>query len=259
MGGAGPTGSKHYAEYWHLPGLENGLANGFKGMASGFVTAGFAAGGTEMVGVIAGESVHPRYNIPRATKTLVWRIVIFYVTSTLFLTFVIPYNNPNLVGATNASSSPFVLAINQAGIAALPDILNAVVILCVISVGSCSLYTASRILRSMAEDGFFPKYLKRTDKQGRPYAALATTAVVVIGLAYVNLASSGSDVFTWFSSISGMAYLLSWSTVIAANWRFRKAIKAQGSDLLDHKFSFRQKGYPYLPAFAFIGFVFMVC
>ena len=59
MGGAGPTGEKHGAEYWHLPGLTNGLHNGFWGMASVFVNAAFASGGVEMVGIVSGESAMP--------------------------------------------------------------------------------------------------------------------------------------------------------------------------------------------------------
>lgn len=115
MGGAGPDGQKHGAEYWHLPGLQDGLANGFGGLASVFANAAFAMGGAEIVGVVAGETQQPRFNLPRATRTLLWRLVIFYIISTLFLTFVVPYNDDNLIGASNANSSPFVIAIRDAG------------------------------------------------------------------------------------------------------------------------------------------------
>lgn len=115
MGGAGPTGSRHGAEFWHIPGLENGLHNGFKGIASVFVTAAFAIGGIEMIGIVGGECVQPRWNLPRAIRTLMWRIVIFYVVSMLFLSFVVPYDSQDLIGASNANSSPFVIAIQTAG------------------------------------------------------------------------------------------------------------------------------------------------
>lgn len=49
MAGVGPTGRAHGAEFWHLEGLEGGLKDGFKGLASTFVLAAFAAGGIEMV------------------------------------------------------------------------------------------------------------------------------------------------------------------------------------------------------------------
>ncbi|KAK3048009.1 hypothetical protein LTS18_013024, partial [Coniosporium uncinatum] len=116
MGGAGPAGRKRGAEYWQLEGLDNGLNNGFKGLASSFVTAAFAQGGVEMVGVVAGETGAPKWVLPRAIRMLMWRIMIFYIFSMVFLSFVVPYNDPNLLGGSNANSSPFVIAIRDAGI-----------------------------------------------------------------------------------------------------------------------------------------------
>lgn len=198
MGGAGPQGQKHGAEFWHLPGLNNGLANDFKGLASVFVNAGFACGGVEMVGVAAGEAQQPRWNLPRAIKTLMWRIVIFYVFSMLFLSFVVPYTDDNLVGKSNAKSSPFVIAIFNAGIKGLPDLLNAVVMVCVCSVGSSSIYISSRTLHAMAEDGFAFSFFAKTDSRGRPYWSLLFTASIAIILAYLNCSSTGSTVFSWY-------------------------------------------------------------
>ena len=218
MGGAGPKGRKHGGENYRLDGLTGGVVsiplalrmciqrtdtgrllqfNGFKGLGSVFVTAAFACGGTEMVGIVAGEAAHPRYNLPRAIRTLMWRIFIFYIVSMLFLTFVVRYDSDQLVGGKNAKSSPFVIAIEDAGIEVLPHILNAVVIVCVCSVGSTSVYIASRTLKAMAEDGFALKIFERTDSKGRPYAALIFTGLVSTMLSYLNVSSTGAIVFGW--------------------------------------------------------------
>ncbi|KAI9831927.1 MAG: hypothetical protein M1819_004649 [Sarea resinae] len=258
MGGAGPNGHKHGAEYWHLEGLDNGLHNGFKGLAAVFVTAAFAAGGTEMVGIVAGEAQNPRYNLPRAIRTLMWRIFLFYVVSMLFLTFVVPYNEDGLLGTSNANSSPFVLAIKSAGIKVLPHILNAVVMVCVCSVGSTSVYIASRTLKGMAEDGFAFKFFARTDRHGRPYVALIFSGAVCTILAYLNCSSTGATVFGWFSAISGMAFFIAWLVIIASNWRFHAALKAQNDDTLERRFAFRAFGWPWLSIAAFIAIFFMV-
>ena len=150
-----------------------------------------------MVGIVAGEAAHPRYNLPRAIRTLMWRIFIFYIVSMLFLTFVVRYDSDQLVGGKNAKSSPFVIAIEDAGIEVLPHILNAVVIVCVCSVGSTSVYIASRTLKAMAEDGFALKIFERTDSKGRPYAALIFTGLVSTALSYLNVDSTGAMVFGW--------------------------------------------------------------
>jgi len=66
MAGGGPDGRKHGGEYWVDPGP---LANGFQGLASVFVTAAFACGGTEMLGIVAGETKNPRYLLPPTKKS----------------------------------------------------------------------------------------------------------------------------------------------------------------------------------------------
>lgn len=197
IGGAGRTGQTHAAEYWQLDGLHYGLHNGFKGLASVFVLAAFAAGGMETVGVVAGEAVMPKWTLPRAIRTLMWRVAIFYILSMVSLTFVVAYNSPNLIGGSDANSSPFVIAIKYAGIRALPDILNAVVMVCVCSVGSTGIYISSRTLQAMAEDGFAWKIFARTDQSGRPYVALMLTGCCGVILAYLNVSSSGAKVFGW--------------------------------------------------------------
>lgn len=259
MGGAGKNGRRHGAEYWHLPGLENGLHNGFWGMAAVFVNAAFASGGVEMVGVVAGEAQQPRWNLPRGIRTMIWRIVIFYIVSMIFLTFVVPYTNQNLIsGTTNARSSPFVIAIYDAGIDVLPDLLNAIVMLCVCSVGSSSIYIASRTLHAMAEDGFAFALFTRTDKHGRPYAALIFTGAIGIVLAYLNCSATGAIVFSWFSAISGMAFFLAWLVIIACNWRFRAALAAQHDDTLSRPFAFTASFWPWFSILGFVSILFMV-
>ena len=46
-----------------------------------FVVAGFSFQGTEMVGITAGESETPEESIPKAIKTSLWRILLFYILS----------------------------------------------------------------------------------------------------------------------------------------------------------------------------------
>lgn len=111
--------------------------------------------------------------MPRAVRTLMFRIVFFYVVTILFLTFVVSASDPRLLGGSgggSVDSSPFVIAISNAGIKVLPDILNVIVLLCVCSVGSVSIYTASRVLCNMSQIGLLGKYwgFEKVDRHGRP-------------------------------------------------------------------------------------------
>lgn len=257
MAGGGPDGRRHGGEYWVDPGA---VANGFAGLASVFVTAAFACGGAEMVGIVSGETRHPRYNLPRAVRTLMWRILIFYITSLLFITFVVPSDHPNLLrGGSDAAASPFVIAIKDAGITVLPDLLNAVVLVCVCSVGSVSIYISSRVLLALAGDGMAPVLFTRTDAQGRPRNALIFTTVIASGISYLNVSSTGARVFSWFTSLSGMAFFLAWLVIIVANFRFRAAMAAQGQGgWVGQSFAYTASWWPWAPGAAFVAISFMV-
>ena len=61
----GPGGSYIGFKLWDNPGAFN---NGFKGLCSVFVTAAFAFGGTELVGLAAAETDNPRKALPIAMK-----------------------------------------------------------------------------------------------------------------------------------------------------------------------------------------------
>lgn len=187
-----------------------------------------------------------------------WRIFGFYVIAMLFLTFVVQYNNEALIGGSKTNSSPFIQAIKGAGIPVLPDILNAVVMVCVCSVASSSVYIASRTLKTMADMGYAFRIFNKVDAQGRPWTALIFTAGVSIVLAYLNCSSTGSVVFSWFSAISGEAFFIVWMVFILCNWRFRRAVDVQKDELFKEPFAFQQLWYPWLPILSFVMFLFML-
>ena len=85
------------ARYWHEPYSPGGFSNGFKGFCTVFVTASFAFGGTELIGLVAAESENPRKQIPKATKQVFWRITFFYVVNLFILGLLVPSTSPVLL------------------------------------------------------------------------------------------------------------------------------------------------------------------
>ncbi|CAF3752335.1 unnamed protein product, partial [Rotaria sp. Silwood1] len=161
--GGGPNHQYLGGKYWHNPGP---FADGFKGVCSVFVTAAFAFSGTELVGLAAAEAANPRKTVPRATKQVFWRITIFYIVSLILIGCLVPYTSPRLLNGLSsydASASPFVIAIEDAGIKVLPSIFNAVILCAVLSVGNSSVYGASRTLCALAECGQAPKIFAYVD------------------------------------------------------------------------------------------------
>lgn len=235
--GGVPTDTRGYigAHYWHNPGA---FRNGFKGFCSVFVTASFAFGGTELVGLAAAEAANPRKAIPKATKQVFWRITLFYVISLFLLGLIVPSDSDNLSKASGGATrySPFVLSFQLAGIKVLPSIFNAVITISVISVANSCTFASTRTIQALCARGMGPAIGAKVDKKGRPWVVLIV--VLVFGLlAYINEASTGSTVFTWLLSISGLSNFFTWGSICYAHIRFRKAWAMNGRSTDDLPFT----------------------
>jgi len=88
--------------------------------------------------------------------------------------------------------------------------------------------------------------------------AILATSFVAVSLSYMNCSASAATAFTWFTSLSGIAFLTCWPTIIASNWRWRAGIKAQGLNLLDLKYAYKASFRPWLPALGFASLLFML-
>ncbi|MCJ1420610.1 hypothetical protein MMC32_006968 [Xylographa parallela] len=218
-------------QYWRDPGA---FQNGFQGFCSTFVTAAFAFGGTELVGLAAAEAADPRKTLPRATKQVFWRITFFYVISLLIVGLIVPSNNEDLLGASNSNtkSSPFVLAITLANVNGLPSVFNAIITISVISVANSCTFASTRTMQALAMNGMGPNFLKYIDKRGRPLWCVLIQIAFGL-LAFVNEATTGATVFDWLLSLSGLSYFFVWGSICLSHIRFRHAWKAQGHTLAE--------------------------
>lgn len=225
--GGGPNHDPIHTRYWHDPGA---FAHGFKGVCSVFVTAAFSFGGTELCGLAAAETANPRKSLPSATKQVFWRITLFYIVSLTLVGLLVPYTNSQLISGTSsvdAKASPFVIAISTNGIKGLPSVMNAVIMIAVLSVGNSSVFATSRTLASIADQGFGPKFLSYIDKKGRPLVGIGISLLFGL-LCYLATCPSEGDVFDWMLSISGLSTIFTWGSICTCHIRFRQALKAQG-------------------------------
>jgi amino acid transporter len=181
------------------------------------------------VGLAAAEAANPRKTLPKATKQVLWRIALFYIISLTILGLIVPSNNPDLSNASTKSTkySPFVLAMNLAGIKGMPHIFNAVITLSVMSVANSCTYASTRTLLALSERGMAPKWLSYVDRGGRPLTALIVALVFGL-LGYINKAPNGGQIFNWLLALSGLANFFTWGSICLAHIRFRAAWKYQG-------------------------------
>lgn len=138
-----------------------------------------------------------------------------------------------------ATASPFVIAIQSAGIQGLPSVVNAVILLSTVSASSSYLYAASRTLFGLATDKQAPAIFRRVLKNGLPVYAVAFTASFSL-LAFMNVSSNGGTVFSvsiapvsflqnvakqndflqWLYTLSALSCLLSWICIFFTYLRF---------------------------------------
>jgi len=253
--GGGPTRDRLGFRYWHNPGAAHpyilgGNTGRFISFWETLVLSVFPfTFAPELLVVTGGEMESPRRNLPIASRRYFYRLVIFYVLSVLAIGLTCPSNDPRLTnGGAGAHSSPFVVAIANAGIKVLPSIVNAVILISAWSAGNSFLYISSRALYSLAVQGSAPRFLKACNRWGVPYYAVGISSLFA-ALGYLNVASSGSTVFNWFVNLTNTWGMISWVCCCIIYLRFRKAAAAQGIESGYH--SFLQPWGSYIAIFMF--------
>lgn len=204
------------------------------------------------MGITAGEAKMPRWDMPRAFNSLFVRIFVIYLSCVTFITVLVNYTDPLLLGTSTVAASPFVIAMKHAGISVLPDLLNVVIIVGLCAIGAESLYISSRVQTAMAGMGMMPKFFGRIDKQGRPMWSLLCTMLLSAMMTYINCSSTGGIVFTWFSSIASTVYFMAWMVIAVTNWRMRKALKLQNDPAFELPYAVKSPWYPFASVYLFL-------
>lgn len=120
-----------------------------------------------------------------------------------FIGILIPYNDPNLLrSGSRTARSPLTIAMMNAGIQPAAHIINALIVISVISAGNSSLYVASRTILFMARNKKAPKWLGKTDKRGVPWVALLFSNLFAC-IAFISVSSGGGTVYNALITLSG--------------------------------------------------------
>jgi len=231
--GGAPNHDRLGFRYWKQDAFKEYIVGGASGRFCGFWNALVRSGfsfimSPELVTISAGETEAPRRNIPKATKRFIWRLLFFYIVGSLIIGVIVSSSNPMLMtGSGNASASPFVIGIQNAGIPVLNHIINAAILTSAWSSGNSFLFAGSRTLFSLAVEGEAPKIFKYCNRWGVPVYAVGATSVVAL-LAFLNVSSKSANVFTWFTNLSTVSGFLAWLCVITAYLQFRKALIFHG-------------------------------
>lgn len=220
------------------------FATGGYGFLMSFQMIVFAFVGIEMVGLTAGETEDPEENLPTAINSLPIRIGLFYVGSMIAIMSVYPWDK------ISTSASPFVQVFAAIGIPGAAGILNFVVLTAALSATNSCLFSTSRTLHTLSNNGNAPKKLARVNQNGVPYASLNFSTVILLAVVLLNYLMP-ETVFELISSISTTSFVLVWLILVFCHLKFRQATPA-GSP------TFKMPGYPwtdYLTILFFGGFL----
>lgn len=155
----------------NLTGHGGFMPMGVSGVAAALLVVIFAFGGTELVTIAAAETNDPERNVARAIRTILVRVLVFYVGAVTIMVLVLPWNDAGL------SASPFVAVLNVAGLPAAEVVMTVVIVLALLSALNANMYGGSRMLYSLARRGSAPRGLARTSHDGVPRAAVLLSVI----------------------------------------------------------------------------------
>ncbi len=196
-------------------------------LALAFVIFSFI--GTEIVAVTAGEAKDPERSVPRAMRTMLLRLVIFYVGAMVILVGVIPWTQ--IQPGQSITVSPFVRVFEVMHIPAAAHIINFVVLTAAVSGMNCNLYLATRMVFSLSRGGYAPVVLGRVSKKGTPIPALLFSAGG-LGAATLLAFLFPSSAYVYMFGIALFGGLFVWFMIFVTHLSFRKHWRRQHGRVL---------------------------
>ena len=163
------------------------MPHGWAGVATALLAVAFAFGGIELVTVAAAESENPEAGVHSAIRSIIWRISVFYIGSVLLIILLLPFDQ--IGGADSAAESPFTAVLEMANIPGAVGIMEAVIVVALLSACNTQIYGSSRFLQNLAVRGDAPQAFAQTDSRGVPVRAVVVSVFfgfVAVALQYWN-------------------------------------------------------------------------
>jgi AAT family amino acid transporter len=238
--------------HWHPVGISNlwshggFFPNGLKGFIFSMAVIAGSYQGIELLGITAGESASPRHAIVKSVKSVLWRILIFYIGAIFVIVSIYPWNQLKAVG------SPFVETFTKVGITGAAGIINFVVLTAALSGANSGIYSASRMLFKLAIDKEVPAFFGKLSKLVVPNVAIVTISFwiflgFIVNFILTSVNSASKDLFVIVYSSSVLPGMVPWFVILMSELNFRKVHPEQ---LRDHPFKM-----PLYPAYNYFSLI----
>jgi aromatic amino acid transport protein AroP len=206
---------------------------GYQGLFSAIALIMFSFGGLELIGITAAEAEQPEKTIPKATNQVIYRILIFYVGALVILFALSPWKN------ITTDSSPFVMVFeslkgfqfNLFGktiyfTSLIANMLNVIVLTAALSVYNSCVYSNSRMLYGLAEQGNAPSFLSKLNKSSVPLNALLLSSLFVAICIIINklLPEKALEILM---SLVVSSLIINWLMISITHLKFRRRKDAE--------------------------------
>ncbi len=216
--------------------VDNGgfAPTGLPGIAGALLIVMFAFGGTEVVSIAAAESADPAGNIRRTMRSVMVRILVFYIGSIFIIVSVLPWNDPSV------QAGPFASVLRTLQLPGVDLAMSVIVVIALLSAMNANIYAASRMAFSLGERAMAPRAVRSITRDGVPWVAVigsVSFSFVTVGLNW----AWPDAVLPALLNVVGSTLLIVWSSIAISQIVLRKRAEREG-----HPLPMKVWGFPWL-------------
>ncbi|MBE9600026.1 amino acid permease [Pedobacter sp. MC2016-24] len=201
----------------------------YQGLFAAIAMIMFSFGGLELIGITAAEAENPEKTIPKATNQVIYRILIFYVGALVILFALSPWKN------ITTESSPFVMVFESLKgfqfvlmgktiyfTSIIANVLNIIVLTAALSVYNSCVYSNSRMLFGLAEQGNAPAFLSKLNKNHVPVTAILVSGIFAAICIVVNKLIP-DEALKILMSLVVSSLIINWLMISITHLKFRRS------------------------------------
>ncbi|MFM2409216.1 MAG: hypothetical protein RL481_44 [Pseudomonadota bacterium] len=209
--------------------------NGWAIVVAAATSTIFTLVGAEIATIAAAESEEPAKVISKMTVSVTLRILVFYILSILLIVSVVPWTE------IVPKQSPFAAVLGFMGIPGGKMIMEAVVLVAVLSCLNSGMYVTSRALFGLAKHQDAPLWLVQVNARKVPARAILIGSLFSYGALAAD-AVSRDVVFSFLINSCGVTMLLLYLMTSAAQLKLRRRFEAENPERLQIKMWFHPFG-----------------
>ncbi|HEY9258844.1 amino acid permease [Chitinophaga sp.] len=206
---------------------------GFQGLFAAIAMIMFSFGGLELIGITAAEADQPEKTIPKATNQVIYRILIFYVGALIILFALSPWRS------ITTETSPFVMVFESLKgfqfslwgktiyfTSLIANVLNLIVLTAALSVYNSCVYSNSRMLYGLADQGNAPAFLSKLNKNHVPVKAIIVSGLFAAICIVVNKLIPEKALEILMSLVVS-CLIINWLMITVVHFKFKSSKKAE--------------------------------